>query len=109
MNRSVRRSSALALVIASAAILSGCADGGGGYAYGGDVGVDYYQPYGGYYGGWGGGYYVGPGRGGDGGDHHGGGRAPVGGGSHAFHAPAAGRSAPSLPHGGGGGHGGGRR
>ncbi len=105
MNRSVRRSSALALVIASAAILSACVDGGGGYAYDGGVGVDYYQPYGGYYGGWGGGYYVGPYRGG-GGDHRGGGPGPGGGGSHAFHAPAAGRSTPSLPHGGGGGHGG---
>ena len=109
MNRSFKRSSALVVVMASIAFLStGCADGGGGYAYDGGVGVDYYQPYGGYYGGWGGGYYVGPGR--DGGDHggdHGGGRggpAP----SHAFHAPAAGRSAPSLPH-GGGGHGGGQR
>ncbi len=60
MTRSLRWSSALALVIASAAILSGCVDGGGGYAYDGGVGVDYYQPYGGYYGGWGGGYYVGP-------------------------------------------------
>jgi hypothetical protein len=61
---------------------------GGGYGYAGDdLGVDYYEPYGGYYGGWGGGYRVGPYRGGD---HRGG---------HGF------PSIPSGGHEGGGGHG----
>ncbi len=93
---------AIACVIVPLTLLaSACADGGG-YA-GGGVGVDYYEPYGAEYGGWGPGYYVGPYRGGGGGHFDGG---HPGGGAHAFRAAPAGRSAPSLPS---GGHAGGGR
>jgi len=95
----------------SVALLSGCVvEGGGGYAYGGDVdvGVDYYQPVGGVVvGGWGPGYHVGPPR--RGGDDH---RGPGPGGNsggHTYRPAPPGRSAPSLPShsapSGGGGHG----
>lgn len=97
---------AIASVIVPLTLLaSACADGGG-YVDGG-VGVDYYEPYGAEYGGWGSGYYVGPYRGGG----HADGGHPGGGAAHAFHGAPAGHSAPSLPSGGhGGGHaGGGRR
>jgi hypothetical protein len=72
------------------AVLAACVAAG----YDGAVGVgyvgDYYEPGGYGYGGWGPGYRVGPpGRRGDG-----------------HPAPGGGRSAPSIPH-GGGGHGGG--
>jgi hypothetical protein len=72
------------------------------------VGADYYEPYGGVYGGWGDDFMVGPyGYGGHGG---GGGR---GGGAqqHSFRGAAPGRAAPSIPSGGrgGGGRGGGGR
>jgi hypothetical protein len=74
----------------------GCAGGpgyGGGYGYAGDdFGVGYYEPYGGYYGGWGGAYRVGPFRGGD----HGGGRG--------FPSIPSGGHAGGGFHGGGGGH-----
>jgi hypothetical protein len=71
------------------AVGAGCAGGGGysgGYGYvGDDLGVGYFEPYGGDYGGWGRGYRVGPMRGG-------------------------GRGFASIPSGGrGGGFGGGRR
>lgn len=84
-------------------VLAGCVVPGG-YGYDGGVGVDYYEPFGTEYGGWGPGYLVGPGRGGDrrGGDG--------GGGGHAYRSAAGSRSAPSIPTGGrsgGGSHGGG--
>jgi hypothetical protein len=74
------------------AVGAGCAGGGyggggygGGYGYvGDDLGVGYFEPYGGDYGGWGRGYRVGPMRGGG----HGfasipsGGRGGFGGGGH---------------------------
>ncbi|MFJ2990839.1 hypothetical protein ACIPF8_23540 [Collimonas sp. NPDC087041] len=90
-----------------AALTAGCAvsDGGyGGYGYSGGVGVglDYYEPFGGDYGGWGPGYQVGPFRGG--GDHRGGGGR---GGQHAFRSAPASHSMPSIPSRGGGGGGGG--
>lgn len=90
-----------------AVLLSGCIVPAGGYGYddgvGVGVGVDYYEPYGGVYGGWGPGYHVAPFRGGD---HRGAG----GGGAHAYRSAPASRSTPSLPsHGGGGGGGRGGR
>jgi hypothetical protein len=93
------------LIVVWALLASGCAVGGGEYGYdsGGGVGVgfDYYDTYGGDYGGWGPGYRVGPHRD-RGGDH--GQRAPEPSrgrpsGSHSYHAPAAGRSVPSIPSG----------
>ena len=64
------RASSAAVVIASFALLSGCAapegDYGSGYGYDSGVGVgvgfgvDYYEPYGAFYGGWGPGYHVAP-------------------------------------------------
>ena len=103
------RWSALACAIGLfTALASGCVAPGGGYGYdnGVGVGVDYYEPYGGYYGGWGPGYRVGPSRGYD---HGGGGYRGDGGrpGGHSFRPPAASRSMPSIPSGGRGG--GGRR
>ncbi len=99
---SARRTQRLAragAILLLAALGSGCADGGYGYGYGGggdDFGVDYYEPYGGYYGGWGRGYRVGP-------MHDGGHRypsIPSGGhvGGFGFHGGGGGF------HGGGGGH-----
>ena len=82
-----------------AALPSGCVvPGDGGY------GMDYYEPYGVDYGGWGSGYYVAPyGRG----DPHAG--RGGGGGQHAYRAAPASHSMPSIPSGGrsGGGRGGG--
>ena len=95
------RSAAFVIAIGMSAVLpSGCLAPGG-YDDGGTVGVDYYEPYGADYGGWGSGYRVGPyhGGGGDrGGDH---------GSSHAYRSAPAGRSMPSIPSRsrGGGGHG----
>jgi hypothetical protein len=93
-----------------AVLLSGCVvPVGGGYDEGGvsvGLGVDYYEPYGGFYGGWGPGYRVAPFRGG--GERREDFRA--GGSTHAFRSAPAGRSMPSIPsrgHSGGGG--GGRR
>ncbi len=105
------RWSATAFVIGLFAVLaSGCIVPGGGYGYdgGASYGLDYYEPYGVAYGGWGPGYEVAPFRGGD---HRGvarGGAAP-----HAFRAAPASRAMPSIPSrsrsGGGGGRGGGGR
>ena len=101
LRRPAIRFTAFALAIGlSAALPSGCVAPGYGYDDGGSVGVDYYEPYGADYGGWGSGYRVGPYRGG-GGDRG-------GGGSHAYRSAPAGRSMPSIPsrsRGGGGGHG----
>jgi len=75
---------------------SGCVVAGGGYGYddGASIGVDYYAPLGGVYGGWGPGYGVAPVRGGY--------RRPDGGRSsaHAYRSAPAGRSMPSIPSGG---------
>jgi hypothetical protein len=97
MNRLTWRWPSAALVIGLFATLSsGCIATGGGYGYGGDVGVGYYEPAGVVYGGWGGGYRVAPFRGGD---HRAG---PSGG--HAYRSAPAGRSAPSIPSGARGGN-----
>jgi hypothetical protein len=100
MNGRNARGATIAGIIALAAVLvAGCVVGGG-YGYDGDVGlgVDYYEPYGGVYGGWGPGYNVAPFRGGD--------HRAVGG-AHAFRPAPAGRAIPSIPS--GGRSGGGRR
>ncbi len=98
----------LARIAPLALLLSACAVGPDGYGYAGGpdvsvgVGVDYYQPYGGFdYGGWGPGYRSGPWRGGGRG-FDGGGR----GGPHAWRSPGAGRGVPSIPSGARGGFGG---
>lgn len=96
------------------AISSGCAVGDGGYGYDGGyssnvgIGVGYYEPFGGDYGGWGAGYNVGPFRGGDrrtGGFDRRGGQSP----QHAFRSAPASHSMPSIPSRGGGGRSGGGR
>lgn len=80
------RGAAAAFAIGLIAILaSGCVVPEGGYGYAG-YGIDYYEPYGVPYGGWGPGYRVAPYRGGE---HH------------------AMPSIPSGSRGGGGAHGGG--
>ena len=79
-----------------AILSSGCIVPGGGYGYDGDadVGVGYYEPVGGYYGGWGPGYRVGPGRGGDyRGGRGGGGPGPA----HAYRSAPASHPMPSIP------------
>ncbi len=84
---------------------AGCVVPGGGYGGGYDsdggvsVGLDYYEPYGGYYGGWGSGYYVGPSRGRDHRDPHGGGRSPP----HSYRGAPSSHSMPSIPSGARGG------
>jgi hypothetical protein len=90
-------------------LLSGCVvPVGGGYEDGGvsvGLGVDYYEPYGAVYGGWGPGYRVAPYRGGD--YHQDRGSRPV---SHAYRPAPEGHSMPSLPsRGHSGGSGGSRR
>ena len=101
------RTTAIALTIAvGSVVLSSCAVEGGGYGYGPDVdvgvGFDYYDT-GGYYGGWGRGYRVGPGRR----DYHWDHNGDHGHGStHSYHAAPSGRSMPSIPSRGHSGHGG---
>jgi hypothetical protein len=78
-----------------ALVSSGCVGPIGGYGYADQMGVDYYEPYGVDYGGWGPGYQVGPFRDG----HH----RPGGGGErssgHAYRAAPASHAMPSLPSG----------
>jgi len=110
-NSRARLPAVACLIALSTAVVSGCAVPAGGPAYGGGLGVDYYEPYGYGYGGWGPGYYVAPFRGGDHRFDRGGGFSQS---AHAFRSAPAGRGMPSLPagggRGGGGGHaGGGRR
>jgi len=106
MNNTLLRWLVLAFGVGTLTVLlAGCIVPNGGYeddnGVGVGVGVDYYEPYGAVYGGWGPGYHVAPFRG----DGH---RGAVGGGTHAYRSAPASRSMPSLPsHGGGGG--GGRR
>ena len=113
MNVLLLRWAASALVIGLFTVLStGCVVTGGGYGYdgGAGIGLDYYEPYGADYGGWGPGYHVAPFRDVDHRPDRGGGRpAP-----HAYRAAPASHSIPSIPSrsggsrsGGGGGRGGG--
>ena len=82
-----------------AVILAGCVvPVGGGYEDGGvaiGLGVDYYEPYGAVYGGWGPGYRVAPFRGGgERREERGGGGREA---SHAFRPAPASHSVPSIP------------
>jgi hypothetical protein len=96
MNSLLLRWSAIIFVIGLFTVLaSGCVVPAGGYGYddGVGIGVDYYEPYGAVYGGWGTGYYVGPYR--DGGHRpgRGGGHQP----QHAYTPAPASHSMPSIP------------
>jgi hypothetical protein len=111
MNRIDRGRLAWLILLAPLAMVpSACTvESGYGYGYGGGanigVGVDYYEPSGFDYGGWGPSYRSGPPRGGSR-PFGGGGR----GGSHAYRSAPASHAMPSLPSGArGGGRGGGRR
>ena len=98
MNTLLVRWSAIALVLGLFTVLSsGCVVPGDGYGYNGDVGVgvDYYEPFGAIYGGWGPGYYVGPYRDGGHGAYRGGGR-PSG---HTYRPAPASHPMPSIPSG----------
>jgi hypothetical protein len=97
MNTLILRFSALTLAIGlCAGVLSGCVAEGGGYGYNDNVavgvGLDYYEPYGAVYGGWGPGYRVAPFRGGD---YHG----VRGGAGHAYRSAPASHAMPSIPSG----------
>jgi hypothetical protein len=75
------------------ALVSGCVvTSGYGYDGGVGIGLDYYEPYGSYYGGWGPGYFVGP-------SHDGGHRSDRGGGSppHAYRPAPPSHAMPSIP------------
>jgi len=78
-------------------LLAGCVATGDGYGYGYaggvGIGVDYYEPFGAYYGGWGPGYNVGPMRGGGYHPNRGGGQPPL----HAFRPAPESHSLPSIP------------
>ena len=96
MNILLVRWSAIAFVIGLfTALSSGCVVPGDGYGYDARVGIglDYYEPYGAFYGGWGPGYNVGPYR--DGGHRPGpgGGHPPP----HAYRSAPESQSMPSLP------------
>ena len=96
MNILLLRWSAIAFVIGLFIVLStGCAVTAGGYGYDGDVGIglDYYEPYGADYGGWGPGYRVGPFRDGANRQNRGGGQSSA----HAYRSAPASRSMPSIP------------
>jgi hypothetical protein len=74
-------------------LASGCTIAGGGYGYDDGIGLDYYEPSDGVYGGWGPNYRVGPLR--DGGHFAGrGGGRP---GPHAYRAAPASHAMPSIP------------
>src|ERR1700690_311661 len=98
MNSILLRGSAIAFVIGLFTVpLSGCVVAGGGYGYDSGVGVgiglDYTEPYGAVYGGWGPGYAVGPVRGGGYRPDRGGGHpAP-----HAYRSAPVSHSIPSIP------------
>jgi hypothetical protein len=89
------RTMAIALTIGlGSTVLSSCAVDGG-YGYGPDVGIGIgYYDTGGYYGGWGRGYRVGPGRRDYHWDHH---DNHGHGSTHSYRAAPAGRSMPSIP------------
>ena len=102
MNNLLLRWLALAFGVGTLTILlAGCIvpDGEYGYDDGVSDGVDYYEPYGVVYGGWGPGYHVAPYRGGRP-------RRPDGGG-HPYRPAPASHPMPSLPSHSGGGRGGG--
>jgi hypothetical protein len=112
MSTTSLRNTLIALgVVVFAGVASSCAVTAGGGYYGTDVGVglDYYEPYGGYYGGWGSGYYVGPYRHDHhddrGHDAHGGGRPT----QHSYRPAPQSRSVPSIPSRSRGSSGGSRR
>jgi hypothetical protein len=95
MNTLLVRWSAIALLLGLFTVLSsGCVVPGDGYGYNGDVGVgvDYYEPYGAYYGGWGSGYRVGPIRGDNYRPDYGGRPIP-----RAYSAAPVSRPVPSIP------------
>jgi hypothetical protein len=103
--KSCRRLASMLLIVPLLGLPLGCAVG---YGYGDGatvgLGLDYYEPLGFDYGGWGPGYRVGPPRGGF--------RSGVGAPGHAYRPAPAGRSMPSIPAGGrsgGGRSGGGKR
>lgn len=91
MNNLLLRWSALAFVIGLCTVLSsGCVAPDYGYGYGDvGIGVDYYEPYGANYGGWGPGYHVGP--------FHDGGHPAGRDGSHAYRSAPASHAMPSIP------------
>jgi hypothetical protein len=102
-----RRLTWLALVAPILLLPSACAfDPGYGYGYAGPdigVGIDYYEPFGFDYGGWGGNYRTGPPRGG---------YRSSGPGHHAYRSAPPSHGMPSIPagpHGSGGRGSGGRR
>jgi hypothetical protein len=87
----IARAAALSALVALLVLPAGCAVDGG-YGYGPNVsvgvGLDYYEPFGFDYGGWGRGYNVGPPRGG--GPH-------FGGPGRGWHPPPPGHAMPSIP------------
>lgn len=90
------RWSATAFVIGLFTVMSsGCVVPGDGYGYDTrvSIGVDYYEPYGAFYGGWGPGYNVGPYRDGNYRSGRGGGRPTP----HAYRPAPESQSMPSLP------------
>ena len=91
--RTIRMAAIAVTIAAGSTVLSSCAVEGGGYGYGPDVsvGIGYYDT-GGYYGGWGRGYRVGPGRRDYHWDHHSSGHT-----THSYRAAPSGRSVPSIP------------
>jgi hypothetical protein len=98
MNILCLRWSAITFVIGLFTLLSsGCVVNGDGYGYGYDtrvdVGVDYFEPNGAFYGGWGPGYNVGPYRDGGHGPVRRGGQSS----GHAYRAAPASHSIPSIP------------
>jgi hypothetical protein len=93
------RWSATALLLGTLTVsLAACAVYGGGYGYGGAPGLDYYEPYGAAFGGWGTSYHVAPYRGG----YQAAGRRPM-----PSLPSGAGHAGGARGGGGGGGHGGG--
>lgn len=97
MNTLLVRGSAIALAIGLiAALSSGCAVTGGGYAdgddAGADIGLDYYETYGIDYGGWGPGYRVAPFRDADHQPAHSEHEQP-----HAYRSAPASHTMPSIP------------
>ena len=96
MNISLLRWSATAVAIGLFMVLAtGCVVAGGGYGYDGGVGIglDYYEPYGADYGGWGPGYRVGPIRDGAHRPDRGGGHPPA----HTYRPAPASHPMPSIP------------
>ena len=92
----MRRASRLLTTASLAMLLCACVVSDGGYGYGGtSVGVDYYAPYGGYYGGWGPGYQIAPYR--NGGDRFRDNHRNFPARSHTYRSPPASHPMPSIP------------